>query len=112
MNTGINWAFAAIFLGSPIVLYRMCRRPRPSLQQRVAQAETRTAAVPYPEPASPPSAPDTRRRSAIPSGPDARPGTDAAALDWLELTYAMPDFDAATDRLQAAIDDQQDGDVR
>ena len=39
---------------------------------------------------------------------DTRPGTDAAALDWLELTYNMPDFDAGAARLQAAIDDQHD----
>lgn len=42
-----------------------------------------------------------------PASPDSRPGTDTAALDWLELTYEMPGFDRAADRLLRDIHDDQ-----
>lgn len=63
-----------------------------------------------------------------PAGPDVKPGRDAAALDWIELTYGADaydgpgwapgrmrfqprlDPDAGFDRLQAAIDEPQEGD--
>lgn len=89
MNTaaiiGVVWAGCVAVLG-----FLIWRTPKISEDQRATGAAARVGLPP--------------------AAVDCKPGTDTAALDWLKATYAMPEFDAAAGRLQAAIDDQQEGD--
>jgi hypothetical protein len=98
VNAIINWGIAVVLLGSVAALYRLCRPRAPrrapfgfeiwdSSTQQWTAAQT---AAPAPE-------------------ADVRPGIDRAALDWIELTYSMPGFDRATDRLLDDIRNDTDG---
>lgn len=113
MSTVIGLGFIVVCGGSVAACYRLCRPRQPSEEQRAAQAAARVGLPPV--------------------GPDDKPGTNAAALDWIELTYGAASYDgpgwapgrfrfqppglseaeldATEARLQAAIDEQQEGET-
>jgi hypothetical protein len=84
-STAIGIGYIACF-GALVVLIVRNRPKRPALPQRITQANARTAARTRTEEES---------ADCVPAPPhlDCKPGTDAAALDWIELTYGMAAYD-------------------
>lgn len=76
----------AIYLASGAALWILLRRPPKPTKEN------------YPN--RTPNGPQTATQAATrPPVRDCKPGTDRAALDWMEQVYAMPCFQRSTDRL-------------
>lgn len=111
--TVINLAFAAFLILAAVVLFRLCRTPRATKQQRAAEARKRVgltvwdfaaeAWVELPVGAEPGAGQMTRRQI---------DEADQLELLWLAPSYSGPDLEIGHQRMRAALrDDQQGGET-
>ena len=95
MNAVIDIGYAVVFAAAAVVLYRLCRTPRPTAAWDMAAEEW----VHLPPGVQP--------------GPGQLMGREIAEADPLELLYLSPaydpELDAGFDRLRAALRDEQKG---